>query len=224
MTFDLDRGEEGQLALYVASCPWLSSAYDVRVRFSVHVNPQMLVEGFYFLGVLHSQGGHLLQRKATRAAASSWCLFLELTFSSEVFGTRECHRWGVSARAFPAYPVRRRPAVRSGLRGVGRRLGLRDGLGSVGGGFRLGGYLRCIGQGPALRGSLGGIGQWGECLERWPARGPEDGEVRLPKVGDLRQAVSRWGSWRLDGPGDLDLGILDRLRQAARATEVKDGA
>lgn len=88
----------------------------------------------------------------------------------------------------------------------------------------MGGYLRCIGQGPALRGSLGGIGQWGECLERWPARGPEDGEVRLPKVGDLRQAVSRWGSWRLDGPGDLDLGILDRLRQAARATEVKDGA
>lgn len=54
MTLDLDRGEEGQLALYIASCPWLSSAYDIRVRFSVRVNPQMLVEGFYFLGVLHS--------------------------------------------------------------------------------------------------------------------------------------------------------------------------
>lgn len=58
---------------------------------------------------------------------------------------------------------------------------------------------------------------------RWPSRGPEDGEVRLPEVGHLRQAVQRWGSWGLPGPRDLDLGVLDRLGQAAGAAEVKDG-
>ena len=58
---------------------------------------------------------------------------------------------------------------------------------------------------------------------RWSSRGPEDGEVWLPKVGDLRQAVPRWVSQGLCGVGDLDFGVLDRLGQTAGAAAVEDG-
>jgi len=58
---------------------------------------------------------------------------------------------------------------------------------------------------------------------RWSSGGPEDGEVWLPKVGNLRQAVPRWGSRGLRGVGDLDFGVLDRLGQTAGAAEVEDG-
>lgn len=102
MALDLDRGEERQPALEVGWGPWFSLAFNLRVRCSVRVNLQMLAEGFFFLGVLHPQGGHPLQRKATWDAASNWCLLLELTFSSEVFGTRQCQRWRVCARTFQA--------------------------------------------------------------------------------------------------------------------------
>lgn len=58
---------------------------------------------------------------------------------------------------------------------------------------------------------------------RWSSRGPEDREVWLPKVGDLRQAVPRWVSQGLCGVGDLDFGVLDRLGQTAGAAAVEDG-
>lgn len=180
----------------------------------------MLVEIFCFLELLHSQGGHSLKRKVTCDAASSWCFFLELIFKPVVFGTRACHRWGVFARAFHAYPIGKRPAVQRGLRVVGRRLDLAGGLWSVGWGFSFGGDLRCVGWGRDLRGSLRSIGYWRECLVRWHSRELEDGDVWLPDVGDLRQAVSRWGSSGFPGPRDHDLGVLDRLCQAAGAAEV----
>lgn len=183
----------------------------------------MLVERFCFLELLHSQGGHPLKRKVTCDAASSWCLFLERTFKPVVFGSRACRRWGVFARVFHAYPIGRWPAVQRGLRVVGRRLDLADGLWSVEWGFSFGGDLRCVGWGCDLRGSLGSIGYWGECLVRWHSGELEDGDVWLPDVGDLRQAVSRSGSSGLPGPRDHDLGVLDRLCQAAGAAEVKDG-
>lgn len=82
--------------------------------------------------------------------------------------------------------------------------------------------MRCIGWGPNFRGSLGRTGQWGECLVRRHSRGPEDGNVWLPEVGDLRQAVQRWGSRGLPGPGDLDLRVLDGLGQTAGAAQVED--
>lgn len=58
---------------------------------------------------------------------------------------------------------------------------------------------------------------------RCHSSGLEDGDVRLPKVGNVRQSVLPWGSWGLPGPRDLDLGVLDRLGQTAGAAEVKDG-
>lgn len=57
---------------------------------------------------------------------------------------------------------------------------------------------------------------------RWSSGGPEDGEVWLPEVGNLRQAVPRWGSQGLHGVGDLDFGVLDRLGQTAGAAEDGD--
>lgn len=57
---------------------------------------------------------------------------------------------------------------------------------------------------------------------RWHPGGLED-DVRLPEVGDLRQAGQRWGSWGLPGPRDHDLRVLDRLGPAAGAAEVRDG-
>lgn len=91
----------------------------------------MLVEIFCFLELLHSQGGHPLKRKVTCVAASSWYLFLELSFKPVVFGTRACRRWGVFARALHAYSIGERPAVQRGSGVVGRRLDLADGLWSV---------------------------------------------------------------------------------------------
>lgn len=58
---------------------------------------------------------------------------------------------------------------------------------------------------------------------RGSSGGPEDGEVWLPKVGNLRQAVPRWRSQGLRGVGDLDFGVLDRLGQTTGAAEVEDG-
>lgn len=58
---------------------------------------------------------------------------------------------------------------------------------------------------------------------RWSSGGPEDREVWLPEVGNLRQAMPRWGSRGLRGVGELDFGVLDRLGQTARAAEVEDG-
>lgn len=183
----------------------------------------MLVEIFCFLELLHSQGGHPLKRKVTCVAASSWYLFLELSFKPVVFGTRACRRWGVFARALHAYSIGERPAVQRGSGVVGRRLDLADGLWSVEWGLSFGGDLRCVGWGRDLRGSLGGIRYWRDCLVRWHPGELEDGDVWLPDVGGLRQAVSRWGSSGLPGPRDHDLGVLDRLCQAAGAAEVQDG-
>lgn len=58
---------------------------------------------------------------------------------------------------------------------------------------------------------------------RWSSGGPEDGEVWLPEVGNLRQAMPWWGSQGLRGVRELDFGVLDRLGQTARAAEVEDG-